>query len=185
MTNEEFAKCKYTLPVNLLCREKLEPHHSSQIEETCESALFFKRFKKAGTLCLHKLIQPHHFSVEIKQNKHLVYTPQPVMAKLICQGKFIQNVLLEKLQIVDLPEDDDCMIIDDKGDIELASHDPKLNFLKGKYILHVLTVHDLETMWPELTSKVLRKMVKEGDDSAIKIDNNDTLSFVLDQKDEL
>ena len=185
MTNEEFAKCKYTLPVNLLCREKLEPHHSSQIEETCESALFFKRFKKAGTLCLHKLIQPHHFSVEIKQNKHLVYTPQPVMAKLICQGKFIQNVLLEKLQIVDLPEDDDCMIIDDKGDIEIASHDPKLNFLKGKYILHVLTVHDLETMWPELTSKVLRKMVKEGDDSAIKIDNNDTLSFVLDQKDEL
>lgn len=183
MTNEEFAKCKYHLPVNLLCREKIA--NSPQIEETCEGALFFKQFKKAGSLCLHKLIQPHHFSAEIKQNKHLVYTPQPVMAKLICQSRQnVQNVLLEKLQIVDIPQDD-CMIIDDKGDIELAPQDPKLKFLKGKYILHVLAVHDLETMWPELTSKVLTKMVKEGDDSVIKIDDNDTISFVLDKKDEL
>ena len=29
------------------------------------------------------------------------------------------------------------------------------------------------------------KMVKEGDDSVIKIDDNNTISFVVDKKDEL
>ena len=210
MTNEEFSRCKYHLPVNLLCREKFEPNRHPDLEDTCDGALFFKQFKKAGSLCFHNLIQPHYFSIEITRNEHLVYTPKPVVAKLICEGKIVQNVPLDKLQIVDIPrikepitldghtrwkspieEDDDCMVIDEDGEVELIPQDVQMMFLKGTYILHELSVNDLETMWPELTSKVLKKMVQEGDsgDNLIKVDDsnekNSTLSFVLDKKDEL